>query len=256
MSVQALSWVLDHSEAEYGARLVLISIANHCDKNGTGAWPKLETIAEESKLSVREVSRTINILVSLGELSVEKGTGKVGRNTYTLSRMNQPANLSVNHLGNLTNATSLPDKCDTSPRHIPQRNKEEPSLTVHEPSFSLSPPSSEDGKALPPPKKEKIKDPRFQPFIDYIRSFYKKHGWAFSFDARDGARMKALLVARPEWGTDELGEALRHYFSSDGVVQGGLLYVFLGKLPQYESGPLDRYMKVKHDNNEVALGNW
>ena len=30
MSVQAMSWVLDHSESELASRIVLLAIANHC----------------------------------------------------------------------------------------------------------------------------------------------------------------------------------------------------------------------------------
>jgi len=125
MSVQAISWVLDFSKATYGSRLVLLSIANHCDKYGTNAWPKIETIAEESLLSVREVAYAINDLVGIGELSVEKGKGKIGRNLYSFPLM-RPANLAGNTLADVQYATRPTCK-------MPQRNKEEPSL--NQPSY-------------------------------------------------------------------------------------------------------------------------
>src|SRR5882762_3229857 len=120
MSVQAISWVLDFSKATYGSRLVLLSIANHCDKYGTNAWPKIETLAEESLLSVREVSYAIAALVQMGELKVEKGKGKIGRNSYNLPCM-RPANIAGNLLSDLQYAARPTCK-------VVQRNKEDPSL--------------------------------------------------------------------------------------------------------------------------------
>jgi hypothetical protein len=127
MSIQAVAWVLDFSNSSYGSRLVLLSIANHCDKFGTDSWPKLETIAEESRLSLREVSYAIKELVELGELRVDKGHGQIGRNRYSLLLM-EPAKIAGGEQINLQNATSEPAKVAGSTCKIPQRNKEEPSV--------------------------------------------------------------------------------------------------------------------------------
>jgi hypothetical protein len=87
MSVQALSWVLDHSESTLAARHVLISIANHAKKDGTGAWPSIATISREAKVSESSVHRSIIDLQGLGELSVQVGEGPYGTNLYTLTKM-------------------------------------------------------------------------------------------------------------------------------------------------------------------------
>lgn len=54
MSVQAISWVLDHSPAEGTERLVLLSLANHAGASPVdGAWesyPGIETIRKEANL--------------------------------------------------------------------------------------------------------------------------------------------------------------------------------------------------------------
>jgi hypothetical protein len=85
MSVEALSWVFQHSEARLGARHVLLSIANHAKSDGTGAWPSVETIARESKLSVREVQYCLTTLVEMGELVITRRARAC--NLYALPRV-------------------------------------------------------------------------------------------------------------------------------------------------------------------------
>lgn len=87
MSVQAIGWVLDHSKSRLAARHVLISIANHAKSDGTGAWPSVGTIARESRISKREVQRSIPQLVAMGELHVEPGAGPNGTHMYSLPKM-------------------------------------------------------------------------------------------------------------------------------------------------------------------------
>jgi hypothetical protein len=76
VSVQAISWVLEHSRSEGNARLVLISIANHADKHGRSAFPSQSTIASEAGCSTRTVRRSIEELHDLGELRWLEHGGK------------------------------------------------------------------------------------------------------------------------------------------------------------------------------------
>lgn len=82
MSVQALSWVLDHSEAKHGERLVLIAIANHYDFND----PALVVLAREARLSRSAVIRAIQNLEVAGELAVERDPmgGRSRKNHYLI----------------------------------------------------------------------------------------------------------------------------------------------------------------------------
>lgn len=75
MSVKVMAWVWDHSQARERDRLVLLAIADHCDHDGSNAWPKLETLAAKVACSVRTVQRSIRALVDLGELEVEVNAG-------------------------------------------------------------------------------------------------------------------------------------------------------------------------------------
>ena len=87
MSVQAISWVLSHSKSKLGARLVLLSIANHARDDGTGAWPSIATISKEAHISERQVQYSIRILQKIGEVQRQERVGPYGTNMYSLPMM-------------------------------------------------------------------------------------------------------------------------------------------------------------------------
>lgn len=89
MSVQALSWVLEFSEAHRGDRLVLLSIANHADAQGGNAWPSIAVIGREARLSGRQVQRALPRLVRLGELEIVYRGDRHLTNQYRLPKMAQ-----------------------------------------------------------------------------------------------------------------------------------------------------------------------
>lgn len=80
MSVQAISWVLDHSRSTGNDRCVLIAIANragHRDDKGTEwCWPSLATIAREANVSHRTAQRAIRRLAESGELTIKEPSGE------------------------------------------------------------------------------------------------------------------------------------------------------------------------------------
>lgn len=90
MSIQAVSWVLDHSQAQHGERLVLIAIANHYDFND----PALVVIARESRLSRSAVIRAVAKLEKDGELEVDRDAsgGRSRKNHYRIPGYEQSRN--------------------------------------------------------------------------------------------------------------------------------------------------------------------
>jgi hypothetical protein len=155
MSVQAMSWVLDHSDAELGSRLVLLSIANHCDADGRNAWPSQARIAAEAHVSERTVRRCVENLVDLGELTVGihqgvlSGRGKT--NYYEIPALtnvsHQPDNMSSGdeepESNNRTSATEQPDISANNRTAVAGK----PSLrTVHEPSTTSSALAADEGR--------------------------------------------------------------------------------------------------------------
>jgi Helix-turn-helix domain len=87
MSWQAVTWVLEQSEAELGSRLVLLSIASHANREGQHSCPTLDTICKETLISRREAIYCIQTLEELGELRVERGIGRGNPNRYALPRV-------------------------------------------------------------------------------------------------------------------------------------------------------------------------
>lgn len=82
MSVQAMAWVFDHSQATGGERLVLLAVANHYDFND----PPLVVIAREARLSRSATIRAIARAEADGELVVDRDEtgGRSRTNRYTI----------------------------------------------------------------------------------------------------------------------------------------------------------------------------
>lgn len=69
MSVVVMSWVLKHSEESVpGRRLVLLSLADKADHDGTGAYPSVQTIANECRMSTRGVQYALRALEESGQI--------------------------------------------------------------------------------------------------------------------------------------------------------------------------------------------
>jgi hypothetical protein len=62
VSLHVTSWVLKHSEARLGERLVLIVLSDYAHDDGGEAYPSVETIAREARLSERQVQRCLRDL--------------------------------------------------------------------------------------------------------------------------------------------------------------------------------------------------
>lgn len=80
-----MSWVLRESEATLGDRLVLLVLADHAKGDGTKAWPSLETISREARLSERQARRCLRNLEESGEI-VETGTSRKGTHIYSFPK--------------------------------------------------------------------------------------------------------------------------------------------------------------------------
>lgn len=89
MSIQAFVWVIEHSQSRLADRCVLMSIANHCDRQGMNAWPSVNTISHEAKVSPRQVQVSTRRLCRMGELSIAKKEGRYGTNVYRLPMMRE-----------------------------------------------------------------------------------------------------------------------------------------------------------------------
>jgi len=79
-----MSWVIEKSSQKGSNLLVLLMIANHADTTGSGAYPKVETLAKESRLSERGVRYILGKLARSSELVIESNAGPYGCHRYAL----------------------------------------------------------------------------------------------------------------------------------------------------------------------------
>lgn len=81
MSVYVSAWVFEHSPAQLGARLVLLVLADHAKHDGTFAWPAVDTIAAQSRLSRRAVQAALRKLEGDGAIK-KRGVSQSGTTIY------------------------------------------------------------------------------------------------------------------------------------------------------------------------------
>jgi len=74
MSVQAMSWVLEHSRSEGKTRCVLISIANHVGPDGEG-WVYVDQVLKEARCTEDTYHRAVRWAIDNGELSRQLNKG-------------------------------------------------------------------------------------------------------------------------------------------------------------------------------------
>ena len=85
MSIRLMSNVWAHSKAKGSQLLLLLSIADHADDDGSGAYPSIGHLAGKVRMSERNVQRIIKQLVNKGELAVILNGGPRGCNLYRVT---------------------------------------------------------------------------------------------------------------------------------------------------------------------------
>lgn len=81
MSVHVTSYVLRHSEARLGDRLVLLALGDHAHHDGTNAYASVEKLALEARLSNRQVQRCLRRLEADGHIE-PTGVAEHGQVVY------------------------------------------------------------------------------------------------------------------------------------------------------------------------------
>ena len=80
MSIEAIAAVLHHSKATGTSKVVLMALAWHTGENPEdGCWPSQTLLANYSNTTVRQVRRSLNQLVDLGEIEVSNHGGEGSR---------------------------------------------------------------------------------------------------------------------------------------------------------------------------------
>jgi hypothetical protein len=126
MSVQATSWVWEHSKSEGSSRLVLLAIADAANREGGQSFQSAPSIARMTGLSVRTVWRCIDSLIEMGEITKEGRQGEYQTTVYALPAVSicHSVNLARRDTGGISavpkTSTAVPP-IGTQP-HIPQKD--------------------------------------------------------------------------------------------------------------------------------------
>jgi hypothetical protein len=147
-----MSWVLQHSEETLGRRLVLLCLADRANDDGTDAWPSVETLARDARMSRRQVQRSLRDLETSGAIT-QSGTSRKGTHIYSVN-MTPPRG----DIHDAAGATFAPEGGDILP---PEPSLVQPPI---EPSEGLAPLARE----YDPLKGEKI-DGRNLPWDELVR---------------------------------------------------------------------------------------
>lgn len=126
MSIQAMAWVFENSQAELGDRLVLLSIASHADSSWC-CFPSIPAIALESRMSERQVYRCLANLEKLGELERSSGGGRGRRNTYRIAHYKRCQDDTLNPNLTLTNCQETLTNPTLNPDTVGTHNRKESS---------------------------------------------------------------------------------------------------------------------------------
>lgn len=126
MSIQAVGWVLEHSTARLTDRLVLLTIANHHNRDTGYAYIGYERMAREARVSERQAMRSVKSLVAEGHLAVEANAGPRGTNVYRILGLEwgdilSPDKAVTEGAPGVTFPSSDPDKSVTGPAEIVTR---------------------------------------------------------------------------------------------------------------------------------------
>ena len=89
MSILVLSWVFQNSEATLGDRLTLLALADYCHDDGTNAYASVESYARKSRLSKRNVQRSLRKLEADGRIE-QTGVRPNGCVVYRVRLLDAP----------------------------------------------------------------------------------------------------------------------------------------------------------------------
>ncbi len=124
--------VWKHSRHQGGALLVLLAIGDHADDKGE-AYPSVGTLAQKSRLSIRQVQRVLRQIAQSGELAIASNKGPKGCHKFRI-QINQYATGKGDKLSGVTNCQGdisdihgvtpmSPESSGTISKRVPQKKQ-------------------------------------------------------------------------------------------------------------------------------------
>jgi hypothetical protein len=159
VSIEAMTWVLGHSEETLGRRLVLLALANYAWADGSNAFPAVATLARDARMSERQVQRALRGMEADGSISGE-GKSSFGTTIWTV-RMTGGDNLS-----GVTNRAENRPEMSPDPSYNPSVEEElrsPSSFEIAREAFASTSDTAANGNpspssAAPPPRGGETQD--------------------------------------------------------------------------------------------------
>lgn len=139
MSVQASAWVIENSQHKGSELLCLLMIANHAHADGTNAFPSIETLARECRMSARQIARILVRLEASGELKIERSGGRLVHRYELQMSPSNPDKMSTLEAVNPDNLSTLTDNSTlTNPPPNPDILSFNPDISGVNPDVAMS----------------------------------------------------------------------------------------------------------------------
>lgn len=146
MSIKVMSAVWECEGLDAAERLVMLSLADHADDEGT-CYPSIARLCLRTSMSDRGVQKVMARLIERGFLAVEMNAGKRGANLYRLTATPERSS-PPNDVHPRTTFTQPPNVV----RITPEPGSPEPSVTIKEPSEEKAAPKSRRRPEVPLPE--------------------------------------------------------------------------------------------------------
>jgi hypothetical protein len=129
VSVHVTSYILRHSEARLGDRLVLLALGDHAHHDGTNAYASVEKLALEARLSERQVQRCLRRLETAGHIE-PTGVAQHGQIVYRVIMGRQ--NVTPDKMAGATTVTESVSDLSPKPSKEPSGRTSDEVLRVSE----------------------------------------------------------------------------------------------------------------------------
>ena len=93
MAWQIMAWVLDNPNVRGNLKLVALALANYANDKGI-AWPSVETLAQKTGLSRRQIQRILPQIEKAGLVKISPGGGRKHTHRYQFTSVGNSDNLS------------------------------------------------------------------------------------------------------------------------------------------------------------------
>lgn len=246
MSYQAQTWVTVHSRHKGSALLLLLIIANHAHADGTNAFPSVETLARETRMSKRQVNRLILLIEKSGELLIQRGGGRAS-NTYSLPKMTE----------------TTPDKMSPPDGRagVTQLRQGSPDTQGASPDIAMSPKQRN--------RKRKVKEPaagaaefKTVPLQNRLFKFFKEcyelpKNYGVPYIGKKGklngdfSQLAILIKAYPDGLLESLWrQAVKNYFTTPQTSR--TLADLCVRFADFQKAPLDKFKQLVVDDKKPS----